>query len=800
MAAMNSRHAVGRPEVSTIVNTLAKEDKQTDNQELSLRTKSATELLPPRTTSSSTSSPRSEGLVSSVESGRLSTRVSEERTKSQPPALPHHQTTTEGMTIDPPDSLGDRNIPILNTLLVDYSTSHTGNIVDHPQHHDDMNLVTGSFVPHSRALSETFGKYRPSSIKNLLLGHSCCKQERLKAFLVVCAQVVVALLLTLLFLATLFANKSLRKYRYVNPISSADVCSNAACEMVVEVLTKSMELNVSPCRDFYRHSCGRWHARSHHRPSYISENSIAFHVRVQQSLEALDADRRLADSSSHRMAIFYASCKRLSQESRPPNFQYAIRLSGIDVSVWLGARSFQQLFATVVEECVRSGFASVISIQRSGQVVYVDSGRSIVRTMADERDKVASFMQAAFLALNIELNYSKKTAIEALDSTLDDALVSAFSEFQPTTIRQLPTRVLLFSWIQGLNGGLQNRSVVLPDSSVLARNLNAIRRVIWIMSSVEVRLASMYCLLLSLSQIMRYAYMLGGSAEDNRGTNFCLTETARRFPVQFPLWIAQTMETTESRDYVKMMVSTLGNVASEHSTVLDGLSLNSTLTEQLRNINVSIVTDMTGDVPADTGPPMVVDDFLKNVIRLSAERHTVNEHHWSWLSTQQLKGNLDYNGAAVIVPTMQLTGDLMHAEATSPMLDYSTVGVRILIEWAHRFLGKNPAFSAQMAAYRKCARERPNNNLLDGEVPDDTLRWMLLVPWALDVALVAAQMQSSAGEKDVHASPRIQLFFRRFCQTTCGDFHGAALCSYGTRHSKLFASAFGCRSASTLAC
>ncbi|KAL3218266.1 hypothetical protein MRX96_031621 [Rhipicephalus microplus] len=105
-----------------------------------------------------------------------------------------------------------------------------------------------------------------------------------------------------------------------------------------------------------------------------------------------------------------------------------------------------------------------------------------------------------------------------------------------------------------------------------------------------------------------------------------------------------------------------------------------------------------------------------------------------------------------------------------------------------------------MAAYRKCTRERPNSDLPDGEVPDNILRWMLLVPWALDVALTAAQMRSPAGDKDVHARSKIQLFFRRFCETTCGDSHGATVCSYGTRHSKMFASAFGCRSASRLAC
>ncbi|KAL3218267.1 hypothetical protein MRX96_031622 [Rhipicephalus microplus] len=594
MAEVNdSRPPQVRLELSSGVNTLAKVDTGTGNQESSLRYKSPTDIMPPGRTSS-TSPSISEGPAFSVGSAGSSTRVSEETTTPRHLVLSHHHTATEGTTIDTPDSLGDRDLPVLNTLLVDYSTSHTG----------------------------------LGALKNLLLCHAFYKTDRLKPFLVVCAQMVVALLLTLLFLATLFANKSLLKYSYVNPISVADVCPNAACEMVVEGLVKSLEVNVSPCRNFYRHSCGRWHARSNHRPSYISENSIAFHVRVQQSLEARVADRRLTDPSSHRMAIFYVSCQRLRQEPRPPNFKYAIRISGINVSAWLDARSFQQLFATVVEECVRSGFTSVISIQRSDQVVYVDSGKSIVRTMVNERDKVTSFLKDAFLALNRELNYAPKMVIETLDNTLDDALVSGLSNFHPTTIRQLPTQVLLFSWIQGINRGMRNLSVLRPDSMVLARNLNTIRRVIWILSSVELSLASMYCLLLSLLQIMRYSYMLGGTADDGRGNDVCLAETARRFPVQFPRWVAQTMETTESRDYVKAMVSTLGNVASEHSTVLDGVNIDSNLTAQLRNINVSIVTDVTDDAPTDTGPPMEVDDFLMNVIRLSAERHTANEHQW----------------------------------------------------------------------------------------------------------------------------------------------------------------------------
>ncbi|XP_049519895.1 uncharacterized protein LOC125944088 [Dermacentor silvarum] len=197
---------------------------------------------------------------------------------------------------------------------------------------------------------------------------------------------------------------------------------------------------------------------------------------------------------------------------------------------------------------------------------------------------------------------------------------------------------------------------------------------------------------------------------------------------------------------------------------------------------------------------MEVDSFLMNVIRLSAKGHTKYKNRWTQLSTQQIKGNLDYYGTALVVPTMQLTGDMLHAEAVTPMLDYSTVGVRILVEWARTFLGKNPAVDARMAAYRKCTRDRSDNELPDGDVPDDILRWMLFVPWALDVALLAAQMRSSTAAIKANAQSRDQLFFRRFCHTTCGDYRAAAVCSYGTRHSVMFARAFGCRRVSTLAC
>ncbi|XP_065308352.1 uncharacterized protein [Dermacentor albipictus] len=702
--------------------------------------------------------------------------------------------SSDGHTDEAPDSLGERDCPRINTLLVDYSNSPTVNSVDLPQPHGgivgDKDLATGSFVQHSRALSEAFPMHWNIFVKNDVAGHSSTRRRKLNSVLIVCTQLAVVLILILVLMAVLFARKSLRNYRYKNPIKAADVCSNAACEMVVAIVAKSAELDVSPCSNFYRHSCGRWHTGNHLRSSYISENSLAFHVRVQQNLEALANDSRLADLNSHRMAIFYASCERFRLEHRHTTVEDVLRLSGIDAKLWLSARSFQQLFATVIAECVRSGFTSVVNIQWSGQLVYVDSGKSVVRTMVEERNQVVSFIEAAFLALKMELNNRSKMAIETLDSVLDDALVTAFSEFQPTTIRQLPTQALISTWVRGLNRGLQNKLVVQPDTLVLARNLYIIRHVIWIMSSVELNLAAVYCLLLSLSQIMRYAYILGGAGEESHGDGFCLSETAQRFPVQFPQWMAQTMETIESRDYVKLMVSTLGEATSKHADILEGLRLNSTYMSQFRKINVSIFTDMTDDVPAEPGLAMEVDNFIMNVIRLSAKGLSEYENRWMQLSTQQIKGNLMYDGTSLVVPTMQLTGDMLHAEALAPVLDYSTVGVHIL----------NPALEARMAAYRKCTRDRSNNELPDGDVPDSILSWMLFVPWALDVALLAAHMRSSTAAKEANVRSADQLFFRRFCHTTCGDHRAAALCSYGTRHSVMFARAFGCQRVSKLAC
>lgn len=258
--------------------------------------------------------------------------------------------------------------------------------------------------------------------------------------------------------------------------------------------------------------------------------------------------------------------------------------------------------------------------------------------------------------------------------------------------------------------------------------------------------------------------------------------------MELAVWVAQAMETPEARGYFDTMLATFAQVVSELPTSAEGYpAFNVSDIAELQ----TKTTFMPQQMPPRTVPPMDPNDFLRNAIALSGQVHNESVSSWVQLSRQQLTGDpLVLDGENMVIPTLQLTGDLLHAEANDPMLDYSTVGVRVIVEWANIILNQNPILRSRLF---EIVRNRTGSQLPVENLPEDALRWMLFLPWALDLALVAARMRSPMyPDKEAEAQFRDQLFFRRFCQAGCGYAQGALLCSYGTRYSALFALAFEC--------
>ncbi|XP_065308389.1 uncharacterized protein [Dermacentor albipictus] len=575
------------------------------------------------------------------------------------------------------------------------------------------------------------------------------------------------------------------------------------CKMVVALLGKSQDSNVPPCMDFHRHVCGRWHARSSQRASYATENRNDFQRRVRYNLQRLANATEFADSAAYRMALFYSSCRRFAQGHRQIRVEDVLSISRINVNEWLAATSFHELFATIVAECLRTGLVSVISVKWSvGRRVYIDTGVTFASVLRGHSHEVPHFVKDALAALGANRNVTLAPEILTLDSLVQWSNATSSSEFHTVAVHELPTQNLVLVWVLGLNRGLQNRMVVNSDTLLFARELHKIRSTIWTLSSVDMNLATFYSLLLPLAQIISYAITFdvqdyGGEHDD---TDLCLRETAERFFVQFPAWVARTMETPEVHGYFSVMVATLGNVATEYPDMLEGLALNATDIIELQMNTMHITTRGIPQVV----PQMDPDNFLDNVVTLMGQTVTESDKLWNQLSSHQLSGNLNYDGKVLLVPTLQLIGDLLHAEASDPVLDYSTVGTRVLAEWASILVERSPSLSSEMAAQQECAKGRlkatgavPSG----GDLSENSVRWMLIIPWALDVALIAARRRLPAHtNKAADTRSREQLFFRRFCQTTCGDARAASLCSYGTRQSVLFAKAFGCQEPSPLAC
>ncbi|KAK8768313.1 hypothetical protein V5799_015223 [Amblyomma americanum] len=174
---------------------------------------------------------------------------------------------------------------------------------------------------------------------------------------------------------------------------------------------------------------------------------------------------------------------------------------------------------------------------------------------------------------------------------------------------------------------------------------------------------------------------------------------------------------------------------------------------------------------------------------------------WMWAETAaqlQLRGDVLVGssgaGTTLTVPSLFLTADLLHPDASEESIDYSTVGVRLLVAWANREAAvhrEDNATSANSTSYRRCIADHAALTF-GGRLNEDTLRDVLFQPWALDVALDAATQAAVHEPQKDALGAKERFFFRRFCQATCGDAQLAAVCGYSVLHSGAFMRAFNC--------
>ncbi|KAH6933726.1 hypothetical protein HPB50_017692 [Hyalomma asiaticum] len=594
------------------------------------------------------------------------------------------EATTDCNAGENPDSLGmeDRHKP--NILLFDSSVSHDKSARSTPlpwRLGDIREYPTSPFVPHSRGYTDFNRVHSVSYPESAMDVGSSPRYTELNASLVACV-IVIVLLVTLLAVVLFTLHKLRYDDSYTVPDSAReDACFNTACEMVVALLGKSQDPKVPPCKNFHRHVCGRWYAKSSYRTSYVTENRNDFHARVAYNLLRLANATQSADPAAYHMALFYTSCRRFAQEHRTTNVEEVLKASRINAREWLAVTSFHELFATIVAECLRTGLVSVISVKRDvDQGIYVDKGETLARLVKGYNGQVTHFVKDALATLSSDQNSTLAAAIVALDSMTQQPNSPPASEFQTIEVHELPTRSFVLAWVQGLNRGLRNSSRVTGDTRLFVRRPHDIGTVIWTLSSVDLSVASVYSMLLPLAQIMSYAIAIDAQEEvaASKRTDPCLLETAERFRVRFPAWVAQTMETSEVHGYFGVMMDTLRNVASEHPDILEELVLNATDIAELRMNTAYMATRV---IP-QTVPYMDANNFLANVVILMGQERVDGNKKWHRLSAQQLSGDLSYDGEVLIVSTLYLVGDMLHVEASDPVLDYSTVGVRVLAEWA----------------------------------------------------------------------------------------------------------------------
>ncbi|XP_075547422.1 uncharacterized protein LOC142581860 [Dermacentor variabilis] len=240
------------------------------------------------------------------------------------------------------------------------------------------------------------------------------------------------------------------------------------------------------------------------------------------------------------------------------------------------------------------------------------------------------------------------------------------------------------------------------------------------LTTTDLQVAGLYSLLLMLAQVMRYPYLLTTNYAGFEDVTLCLQATGEHMSAQFASWLAHSLEGGETHAYLDKMVAAL-NQAIETSTRLhDNLALNiAAVTERLVVKTAgSVINEGCGaSSTATREKASYSDDFVANILLArKTGAPTCLRADVAATVRSQLEGRIESDPAgALVVPTAALTPDLLHADAGEPSLDYSTLGLMLLIEWAHAVYARSPSLSARLSEYGQCVRRDATDLLVVSE-------------------------------------------------------------------------------------
>lgn len=557
--------------------------------------------------------------------------------------------------------------------------------------------------------------------------------------------------------------------------NTSDWCSTSkSCRGAREFLQRTIDPSRHPCRNFYSHVCSKWTKKNKFFAGYLDELLHKLRTDIYDQLD--DIDNSVNRELPQALSIFFKSCYEFITQKGDLQLaiDHALEAFEINSSRWKALKTLGDTIPDVARMSLVMGVPTAfnLSYTRGSTIdIYMDVGATLTGVYGQGLDdKLRTYLRHV-LGIIATSHRDMEAALFDVDAKLAGLYAHVKNaDFEPMPANKLQAALKTSALLPAINQSLPLLHVT-EKSTVNVRGLGTIQNALQVLTELASYERNTYLLSLVISNILvqdyRARYFLNSTGEQTE----CLRITSKYFSPVFYQYVVESFQSYSVESELAAMEASVRKLTSDHTRTSPWIAVSrrTQVTNTISNVRVWI-GKLKNRLTHANFYHFLSNSFAKNVVLLLKARA---ERQADWADNITLPlSQWEFTGAVGFIPEYKMivaSAAILQPDAfyddPGTRINYGTVGALLAESFVLAGLAgvrKFPSGEEKEARALYCYQSRIEKETGSRE----GLKELVALKLALNITYYINRHSSEASKESD------QIFFRRFCLSSCGSSSG----------------------------